>query len=229
MESTYRMLASRAIERFTSLQVNATKPQRLLIVIAGTPGSGKTTIATNVAAVITRDHTHCGSPSVVVLGMDGYHLRRDVLDKLPNSREAYIRRGAPWTFDAEAVVALAERCKSGITETIYAPTFNHAEKDPVENGVVIPAGTGIVLFEGLYLLLDTEPWSRIADIADDCWYVNVDAGVAKERVAARHVMAGIEPNIESGRSRVEANDEINGNYIAKHSIRRDITVQSVDQ
>lgn len=228
MDATYRMLAARAIDKFNSIQNDTEKPRRIIIAMAGAPGSGKTTVAQNVAALITKERASELSPKVVVVGMDGFHLTRAVLEKMPNSEEAFVRRGAPWTFDAEGVVALVKKCKSGINETISAPSFDHAVKDPVADGVIIPSGTEIVLFEGLYLLLDTEPWCQISNMADERWFVDVSPEIAKERVAARHVAAGIEPDLASGRRRVESNDEINGRYINEHSKRRDVVIESID-
>lgn len=222
------MLATRAIEKFKSIQNDQENPRRLIIAMAGAPGSGKTTVAQNVAALITTERASPSSPKVVVVGMDGFHLSRAVLEKMPNREEAFIRRGAPWTFDSEGVVELVKRCKSGINETILAPSFDHAVKDPVADGVIIPSGTEIILFEGLYLLLDTEPWCQIGDLADERWFVHVSPDIAKERVAARHVAAGIEPDLESGRRRVESNDEPNGQLINEHSRKRDVVIESVD-
>lgn len=229
MESQCRTLASRAVERYALLQENSEKSRRLLIALAGAPGSGKTTIATRIAALIATETTSQSSPRVVVVSMDGFHLSRAILDGMPNREEAYIRRGAPWTFDAEAAVALVKRCKSGIDEEIRAPSFDHSIKDPVEGGLVIPAGTEIVLFEGLYLLLDHGPWSPVGDLVDERWFVGVQPSVAKERVAARHVAAGIEPDLESGRRRVETNDEINGLLITQHSMKRDLVIHSIEE
>lgn len=223
------MLAARAIEKFKSLQDRSHTPQRLIIALAGVPGSGKTTMAKHVASIITSEQAKRKGPSIVVISMDGFHLKRDELDRMPNREEAYVRRGAPWTFDAKGVVALVRQCRNGINTTIFAPSFDHAAKDPIENGITIPAGTEIVLLEGLYLLLDTDPWVEIADVVDERWYIEVDPEIAKERVAARHVAAGIEPNIRSGRRRVEANDEINGRFIVEHSLTRDIVIPSLSQ
>jgi pantothenate kinase len=223
------MLASRAISKYEELQHLSEKPRRLIIALAGPPGSGKTTIAQRVAALIGAQQASTSSPKVVVVSMDGFHLSRAVLDKLPNREEAYVRRGAPWTFDANGVVTLVRRCKGGINETILAPSFDHAVKDPVADGVIVPAGTEIIIFEGLYLLLDSEPWQQIGAMADERWFVQVDPEVAKERVAVRHVAAGIEPDLESGRRRVEANDELNGRFINEHSKVRDVVIQSVSE
>jgi pantothenate kinase len=227
MDVICQSLASRALEKHASLQVldQTGAPQRLLVALAGAPGSGKTTIATRVAALIAENPIN---PSVAVVSMDGFHFPRAYLDKLPNREEAYVRRGAPWTFDGNAAVELVRRSRS-CEATIYAPSFDHALKDPVESGVEILKETGIIIFEGNYLLCDIPPWSSIGGLVDERWFVEVDAGVAKERVARRHVAAGIEANIEDGRRRVEQNDEINGSFINQHSLCRDVVVQSIDE
>jgi pantothenate kinase len=227
MEATCQTLASRALEKHASLQAHdqTGAPKRLLVALAGAPGSGKTTIARRIAAIIAEQITN---PAIAVVSMDGFHFPRAYLDKLPNREEAYVRRGAPWTFDGDAVVELVRRSRSG-EETIFAPSFDHALKDPVENGVTLLKETGIIIFEGNYLLCDIPPWSKIGGLVDERWFVEVDPDVAKERVARRHVASGIEDSIENGRRRVEQNDEINGRFINEHSVCRDMVVQSVDE
>jgi pantothenate kinase len=92
--------------------------------------------------------------------MDGFHLPRSVLDDLSNRKEAYARRGAAWTFDVKGILALVQLLRSSADVTaalrkpIYAPTFDHAIKDPVENGVLISGEVSIIILEGNYLLLD---------------------------------------------------------------------------
>lgn len=227
MESTYQDLARRLLSHFDSLEGKNPGPARLVIAISGGPGSGKSTIAEAVARRVQLMPGRSCLPKVAVVSMDGYHLPRAVLDQMPNREEMYRRRGAPFTFDAEAVVSLVRRCKYGVNETITAPSFDHALKDPVADGIVIPADTNIILIEGLYLLLDVKPWSQIGEIADEAWFVDVELGVAKDRVAERHVAAGIEKTMDLARRRVEANDELNAIYVKKQSTKMDIVIQSV--
>jgi len=61
------------------------------------------------------------------------------------------RRGAPWTFDPEALSAdLAEAKKSGKASL---PDYDRALSDPVGDVVSIDPSHAIVLVEGIYLLL----------------------------------------------------------------------------
>lgn len=190
---------------------------RVLIALAGVPGSGKSTIANKISNYINETlNVNC-----TIVGIDGFHLSRDQLRKLPNPELAFSRRGAPFTFDAEAVVQFVRRlrktCQNCQRGVIYAPSFDHKVKDPVPNGVTIAPETSIVIIEGLYLLLDLEPWKEIASLVDLKWMINADLKVCRTRVAKRHVEAGIEPDLELAYQRVDSNDLVNAEFILHHT------------
>jgi pantothenate kinase len=84
------------------------------------------------------------------------------------------RRGAPFTFDSERFVHLVQcLCSSLVTEVdepdsaIWAPSFDHAIKDPVEGDIRISSSQRIVLLEGSYLLLDEDPWRVIRELVSE--------------------------------------------------------------
>ena len=68
---------------------------RLLVGICGIPGSGKSSVARMLIEGVD------GGRSSVVVGMDGWHLTREALSQMDDPKEAFAKRGAPWTFDAE--------------------------------------------------------------------------------------------------------------------------------
>ncbi|EHY54108.1 hypothetical protein ABEF92_008225 [Exophiala dermatitidis] len=242
MDATYAQLAERICEAAA-----AKHPGRLLVGIAGPPGCGKTTIANHVVRLINGDNNgtygihssashnkesyRCRAQAVP---MDGFHYTRAYLDTLPNREEAYIRRGAPWTFDVDAILKfvrhLAESAKLPPSRrpTILAPSFDHAVKDPKADDVEISPDTSIVLLDGNYLLLDEDKWRDISGMLDLRIFVNVEPEVARERVAKRHVAAGIEPTLEKGHERFDRNDGINGDLIRRKIVDCDLVVQSVD-
>lgn len=58
------------------------------------------------------------------------------------------------------------------------------------------------------------------------WFVDVARGVAKTRLAKRHLLAGIESDIEAAEARAELNDLKNGDLIKLHLIRPHVTICS---
>lgn len=71
---------------------------------------------------------------------------------MPDPLEAHARRGAPFTFDPVALKQLVETVKAPITDStpvIYAPSFDHAIKDPVENDIAILKTQRVLVFEGM--------------------------------------------------------------------------------
>jgi pantothenate kinase len=99
--------------------------------------------------------------------------------------------------------------------TLYAPSFDHAVKDPVQDDIPVEPTTRILVFEGNYLSLDKEPWKTAAGMMDELWFVEVDFETAKKRLVPRHVKAGIALSEELAEKRVIENDLVNGEEIVK--------------
>ena len=127
MRATYDKLAETLRTRLSSDA--ASSP--LWVCIAGGPGSGKSTLAAAVAKRLNDKDDGC----CVVLPMDGLHYSRAELCKLdpPDAASFLPRRGAPWTFDAEACY----KCLSAARRdgTAVLPTYSRELSDPVPNGV----------------------------------------------------------------------------------------------
>ncbi|KAF2840654.1 P-loop containing nucleoside triphosphate hydrolase protein [Patellaria atrata CBS 101060] len=213
------------------------RAKRLMIAVAGIPGSGKTTLA---AALIKRLNaryretspgTSQGNLIAAFIPMDGYHLTRAQLSAMPDPVTAHARRGAVFTFDGSAYLALVKRLREPIcaeTTTLYAPSFDHKIKDPVEGDIAIAKGHRIVVFEGNYCALDLPPWREAAGLMDELWFVDVGFEVAKRRLVARHVRAGISRDEEEAGRRVEGNDLVNGRQICEVRLPIDEMIASVE-
>lgn len=150
--------------------------------------------------------------------MDGYHLSRAQLDAMPDPRSAHARRGAAFTFDGDSFLSLVKELREPIcpeTQTLYAPSFDHAIKDPVDNDIAIAASVRIVIFEGNYCSLNREPWEQAAELMDELWFVDVDFKVARQRLVHRHVKAGIAKDEEEAGKRADENDLVNGREIVE--------------
>jgi pantothenate kinase len=229
MEPVYQSLTGRALALKQRLQNDPSAQHRVVIVLAGPPGSGKSTIA---AKVVQRLNATSTSPFAAIVPMDGFHLPRSTLDLLPHRAEAYARRGASWTFDSNGILNLVHTLSESrfeLSDTILAPSFDHALKDPVEDGIRITPEIKFVLLEGNYLLLDEEPWSQIEGLVDDTWFVDVDPILAKGRIAKRHIKSGIETTWEAAVRRADGNDLLNGVEIREKLVRPAVMVHSVEE
>ncbi|KAL4889065.1 P-loop containing nucleoside triphosphate hydrolase protein [Aspergillus ambiguus] len=198
---------------------------RLLIAVSGIPGSGKTSLAKRMATRINTLHTthqqqqqqqQPPPPIATAVPMDGYHLTRAQLAAMPDPVYAAARRGAAFTFDGEKFLKLVQALReplTGATPSLYAPSFDHEVKDPVDGDIPIPASCRVIFFEGNYLSLDKEPWNRAAALMDELWFVDVDFEVARQRLVRRHVKAGIATDEAAAEKRVSENDLVNGKEI----------------
>src|SRR6202000_2994348 len=91
--------------------------------------------------------------------MDGYHLSRAQLDAMPDPVSAHARRGAAFTFDGDSFLSLVKELREPLcpeSKTFYAPSFDHAVKDPVADDIAIAPRVRLVIFEGNYLSLNKE-------------------------------------------------------------------------
>lgn len=72
---------------------------------------------------------------------------------------------------------------------VRAPSFSHAEKDPVAGAIAITPQHTIVLVEGLYCNVNVEPWRAAAALWDMRLFLDVSTDVARARLGVRHVAA----------------------------------------
>ncbi|ORY68995.1 P-loop containing nucleoside triphosphate hydrolase protein [Pseudomassariella vexata] len=231
MEAQVSRLADKVWERFQQIP----EDRRFMIAIAGIPGSGKTTLSQKVTSALNARHATLhpelleSVPVAVFVPMDGYHLTRAQLSAMEDPVNAHARRGAEFTFDGASYLALIESLRvplSSSTKPMYAPSFDHAVKDPKDNDIPILPGHRIVVFEGNYLTLDRKPWSTAAGLMDEMWFVQVGFDVAKRRLVRRHVLAGIAKDEEEAGKRADENDLINGQQIVDEMMEVDEVVIS---
>ena len=202
-----------ALDRARAL---AARPGLSLLGITGAPGAGKSTLAGLVVAEV---------PGAVLVGMDGFHLAHETLTAMGRVD----RKGAPETFDAAGYVALLRRIHGlhqWAGETVWAPRFHREIEDAVAGAVPVTADAPLVVTEGNYLLLDEEPWNRVRDLLDECWYVDVPDELRRARLQARHERYGRTP--EEARERTWGSDERNAVLVAASAARADRWVTGVD-
>ena len=174
--------------------------------LAGAPGSGKSSLAEALKARLGK--------LLAVVPLDGYHYYRSELDTMEDPSEAHLRRGAPFTFNSTRFVNdLIQARRAGEGDF---PSFDHHVGDPVEADIRLSRSQPIVLVEGNYVLLDTEPWCQLREkVFDETWFLDVPVSECNRRVGERHVKVGLTQ--EQAQLRIETNDGINAELIAKVS------------
>jgi pantothenate kinase len=187
-------------------------PKARLLAVTGIPGSGKSTVAAEVARRIA---------GAVVVPMDGYHLPRSVL-----TSDGLARRGAPDTFDPDALrtdLVQLRQVGSGAF-----PAFDHAVKDPQSGAIVVHASAPLVIVEGLYLLL--RAW-QMESLFEFSVFLDCELERALERVAERHLACGIAATPAQARYRAQTNDRRNALTILEDGCREraDLCIPSGDR
>lgn len=154
---------------------------RIILGIAGAPGSGKSTFAEWI-------RQQFGPGQAVVVPMDGFHLGNAIIDGTPLRQ----RKGAMDTFDAGGYLSLLRRLARRDEPVVYAPEFRRTMDEPVAASIAVPAEVPLVITEGNYLLMEQEPWKDIRAQLDEVWFVDTPPALRLGRLVARHVSFGMD-------------------------------------
>jgi pantothenate kinase len=186
----------------------ATAGRRVVLGVAGPPGSGKSTVAAAVVAAL-------GPATAALVPMDGFHLSGSALRRL--GRAAH--KGAPDTFDRAGFVALLARLRDSSGEVVWAPEFRREIEEPVAGAIAVDPAVPLVVTEGNYLLL----WSEVRPLLDECWWAAVPDPVRRERLADRHAAYG--KDVAAARAWAEGPDEANARLVAPGRALADLVVR----
>lgn len=185
---------------------------RMMIGVAGPPAAGKSTLAELLVDRLNED----ADTNAALVPMDGYHLDNEALDSM-NLRE---RKGAPQTFDAEGFVALVSQISRTNDAVSYA-TFDRTNDRTVPNSASVAANTNIVVVEGNYLLLNTQPWSELKALFDLSVFIRPSIKTLEDRLIARWLNYGFDQAAAEKKAR--SNDIPNAMTILDNSTEADLS------
>ncbi len=189
--------------------------RRSLIAIAGPPGSGKSTLA---AQLVNRlNENSLSGEAAALVPMDGFHL--DVEALLPLG--LVNRRGAPETFDREALDRLLKRIRANEGDVNF-PLFDRVEERSLRDAGVLKQETPLVVVEGNYLLLDRPGWRDLKPLFDATVFLNVSPETLEHRLMARWLDLGFSDR--EAAEKVHRNDLLNAELVAHDSLPADLVL-----
>ena len=158
------------------LAARAAGGARVIVAVAGAPGSGKSTVAERIADALNARQDGMAA----VLPMDGYHY--DDLYLVPAGLRQ--RKGAPETFDVGGLFHTLQRLRDR-EDQVAGPVFDRDIEIARAGARMIPAETPVIIAEGNYLLLGRDPWARLRPLFDVAVLVDVPEPVLRARLTAR--------------------------------------------
>ena len=215
----YLPIACRLIEQRAGVE-------RLLVGIAGPPGSGKSTFASVLSAVVDASLSR---PSCVVVGMDGWHFPNTYLvshNTLMDGKQTPLRqlKGIPESFDHASLSTFLEKIRR--ETTLSYPVYSREIHEPVSDAGRIEAHHHYILVEGNYLLLDRPPWSRIAELFDYTIFLRAPRPALLKGLRERHLRGG-KSEQETARHLLMV-DERNIDLVLADSLSPDLLVEKAD-
>ncbi|MFP5479083.1 MAG: nucleoside/nucleotide kinase family protein [Alphaproteobacteria bacterium] len=189
---------------------------RVIVAIAGAPGSGKSTMAERLAGKLNGRLPGLAA----VLPMDGYHY--DDLYLVPAGLRP--RKGAPHTFDVGGLYHTLKRLRDRDEAEVAVPVFDRQIEIARAGARLIPAEVPVIIAEGNYLLLDQAPWDRLRPLFDATVMVDVPEHVLRARLRGRWERLGMDE--AAIRSKLEENDLPNARLVRYGSVRADYQLQN---
>ena len=187
---------------------------RTIVAIAGPPASGKSTLAESVVRSLNNRHQG-PTPFAALLPMDGYHLDNQILE----SRGLLARKGAPETFDAEGFCETVHQLANPVREGFY-PKFDRQLDLAIANAVAISPDIPVVVVEGNYLLLQSDPWQSLSKRFAATVFVSPPLQALRDRLHQRWISHGLDS--EAALARATQNDLPNAETVISKSRQADL-------
>ncbi len=204
-------LTQTAAELATRIEALPITRDRLLIAIAGPPGSGKSTLGQAVTAELVGR-----GRAAVLMPMDFFFLDTRLLEP----RGLLPRKGAPETFDFGGFRATLDRVRK--EPSVILPVFDRTHEIAIAGAEEIRAETRIVVVEGNYLCLDEDPWRGLGELWDFSVFLDVPLAELERRLIERWLSYGFDP--EAAAAKARGNDLRNAERVKASVLPVDLVV-----
>lgn len=192
------------------IQRLAKNGKRVIVAIAGSPGSGKSTLVTELLETLD---------NAVVVPMDGFHLDNEILQK----RGLMPRKGSPASFDVDGYINLISRLKRS-EHSVFAPIFDRPADLSRAGAIEVSSDIKIVITEGNYLLLNQSPWDQLTSLFDLTVFLEVPSATLRERLINRWLDHGLP--YDDAVKRAESNDLKNARLVEEKSKAADVVIKN---
>lgn len=200
---------NKIIEKIQEKLKEKEEGERLFVAIAGIGGAGKTTLANELKSKMN---------NCQVVSYDGYHIyRKDLTEEQLKYRGRFDTfNNNKFTMDFLSLKQQKQIKEEKIKEifNFKFPSFDHSLKDPKEEDVIIEESTQIIIFEGLYLLIES---LNIFNCFDVKVFVDSDLNEAMDRIVERNYKAGISNTKEESYQKTYDSDFKNAKFIVNNS------------
>ena len=169
------------------------QPLRLMVAIAGPPGTGKSVLAEQLTWLIS--HNILPDCRAAALPLDGFHFPHDYLKShyrtLADSTQVPLTecKGAPDTFDVEDLRRHLQLLRDRTATTPW-PGYSRLIHDTVPNRYRVSPSTNIIFVEGNYVLLDRGPYVGISAFFDFKIYIDTPPVSIVSNLVERHIAGG---------------------------------------
>jgi pantothenate kinase len=186
IERFYHPLAKTLLSRCSSVP-------RLMLGVAGPPGSGKTAFATILVAVVNAE---ASDDLAVLVGLDGWHYSNEYLathfiDRDGQRIALSSIKGVPETFDAAGAYSYLSEIRRG--GHVSFPVYSRRLHEPVPRGGSVDSHHKIVVVEGNYLLMDEDSWRPIRGLFDIRMFISAPRDILIASLTERHQRGGKTP------------------------------------
>lgn len=207
------------------IKLRKQKGKRLVIYLAGPPGTGKTTLSLFLEELFKELDTKYTFQSV---SMDGFHHYNDYLDHHTISKDGQdiiLRnlKGVPESFDFEKFKNKTKELSQ--KEIVAWPIYDRLLHDVSDKKMSVDAD--IVFIEGNYLLLRQEPWNELAEYCDYSIFIDTELDFLKNRLINRKQNGG--STFEEADLHYHRTDKINAELVLNQSSPADLVFYLTDK